>query len=104
MSLKLSTIKETCPLYDQIVEQIDEIHKVLGPVADLINHELAGIATIADEIRCIAGDLRDTASDIATEKNGEIEDIQKEMDDLIKDHALELDGLREELETVGVLR
>ena len=98
MSLKLSTIKTTCQLYDQIVEQIQGIHKALGPVAELIEYELTGIETIADEMRCIAGDLRDTASDIAVNKNYEIDDIQAELDSTIKVHQIELDDLRGEIE------
>ncbi len=80
MSKRLRAIPDTCPIYDDIESRISEIKNVLGEqVSGLIEYELKEILKSADEIRNTCGDLRETASDIASEKNEEMEELRKNM-------------------------
>lgn len=80
MSKRLNTIPTSCPIYDKLVLEIQEIKNILGDsVFSLIKSEIDNIQGFADQIRDIAGDLRDTCSDILDEKNKEIEELQEEL-------------------------
>ena len=90
MNQRLRDIQYTCPIYNNIVAECDEIRRGLsGPIEEddieAINTNLDCIISYADDIRNIAGDLRDAAFDIADLKNSKIEELKsriKELDQL----------------------
>lgn len=85
MSEQLSRIQNTCPIFDNLKTEVDEVRGYLSDedeYKDSIGACLDCIIDYADEIRNTAGDLRDTASDIASSKNDEIADLEKEVEDL----------------------
>jgi ribosome recycling factor len=85
MSKRLREIKETCPIFENIEDEIKSIELTLGPtVTGLIDSNLNKVLELADIIRNTCGDLRETAHDIVESKNKEIEDLRNEMNDEIK--------------------
>jgi len=86
MSQQLNRIQNTCPIYDNLEDEVNEIlnnfledeYKFKGA----IEMNLSCILSYADDIRNTAGDLRDTASDIASSKNGEIDELEREKENL----------------------
>ena len=97
MSERLSRIKYTCPIFDELKNEVDEIESYIDDEYEYscaIKQCLSAIIDYADEIRNAAGDLRDTASDIASSKNDEIDDLEKEKEE-VND---EIEQLKEEIE------
>jgi len=98
MSKQLSKIQTTCPIYDKIVKEVEYIKNTLDEETyNSIKGELDLILYYADEIRNIAGDLRDTASDIADDKNKEIEELQSQLEDLEKDKNYQIEKLEDRI-------
>ena len=97
MSQQLSRISNTCPIFDKLKDEVEEIRNDYLEedyvYSDSIEQCLNLIIDYADEIRNTAGELRDTASDIASSKNEEIDELEKEKKDLLQ----EIEDLKEEL-------
>lgn len=87
--MRLRDIPLTCPIFDRLTCEIDDIRKILGEkVSDLIEAELKAIKDYADEIRNTAADLRECAKEIADSKDEDISELNSEIQDL-KDQLLD---------------
>ena len=98
MSRQLGRIPNTCPLFDKLNIEVEEIlNDYLEEdyeYKERIKMCLGLVIDYADEIRNTAGELRDTASDIASAKNEEIDELEKDKESL----GDEIESLKEDIE------
>lgn len=87
MSKRLRYIPETCPIYRDLEDEVKFIKDNLGEdVSYDVDRALDAILDYADQIRNTCADLRETAKDIANEKNGEIDDLRFESEKKIEEY------------------
>lgn len=109
MSKRLSDIETSCRHFDEAIKYLKylleevESYKQSGEIVDewLVKKVSDYIknAEYSIEIgRDINGQLRDTCSDIADEKQKEINELESRIEDLEKDHEEEIDKLNNKIE------
>ena len=96
MSKRLRSIPNSCPSFDNAIRYLGDIEDSVGiEYLETIKKYISYAVDSIEEARSINADLRDTCSDIASEKDDEIERLEEEISKL-KD---EITRLEEELET-----
>lgn len=109
MSKRLSDIETSCKHFDNAIGYLKELlegvksYKESGePVDEWLIKNVSDYIKDAEysiEIgRDINGQLRDTCSDIADEKQKEINELESRIEDLEKDHEEEIDKLNNKIE------
>lgn len=85
-------------MFDKAIAELDYIERLVEPdIWDDINKGIAAAKEYIEEGRSINGQLRDTCSDIADEKNGEISDLNDEIENMCHTHKSEINQLQEEI-------
>lgn len=98
MSKRLRDIPTSCKMFDSAISELKYIERIVEPeVWKEIEKEINAAIEYIEEGRSINGELRDTCSDIANEKNEEIGELCDNIQELKEEYEQKIDEMEDEI-------